>query len=1225
MVEVSKLTGKVKELVEDLEAQIQADSDLEARLTSAWEEASEKGRTGATAVEWREEYLTQIAVGWVLTALFVRYLEDNDLIDAVIVGQKAQDKQRAYFQTHKEHSDTDYLLSLFDDLAADGHPAGELFGPRRNPLFKLRISGDAARSLLAFFRLIDADTGNLAFDFTGMDTRFLGDVYQDLSEDVRKKYALLQTPDFVEEYILDYTLEPAIATFGLDEVRFIDPTCGSGHFLLGGFKRILDRKRAERPGERIDVLVRESLAATHGVDINPFAVSIARFRLAVEAMQICGYDAFDKLPDLPLNVACGDSLLLGILFDRFERDTSNNKRQLDLDKHRWNDDLSIEDNDIIFGENGEGGILTQQYHAVVGNPPYITVKDAEVSSSYRNYYSSCYRSYALVCPFYERFFDLAIGDDSKQNEQMTLGGNSSEASQQAGYVGMIVANSFMKRQFGSKLIEELIPHTDLTHVIDTSGAYIPGHGTPTVILVGRNREPQDDLLRTVLGIRGEPKTPAVPKDGKVWKSIVEHTDEIGFENDFISVTDSDRTLFHQHPWSLQGGGALECKAHLDQNTPHGVPLDNLISDIGFGAVTREDDVYLVGDRVCLRHGIQEKRPLTAGENLRNWNNENPVMAIWPYDEDSLASKPSEVVKSFLWPFRTNLSDRVAYGKSQLERGLHWSEYSMFFDNRFRTPLTIAFAFVATHNHFVLDRGGKVFKQSAPVIKLAEDATEQDHLSLMSALNSSTACFYMKQIFHDKGNGGYGGGIAADTWERFFEYDCTKMKLVPIPDSRPTELAEQVDALAQKLSANEPSSLASESTPTPDKLEEAKVEQERVFEEMVALQEELDWRCYVSYGLLEEDEAPVVPDDKLDDLPQVRLGERAFEIKMAKKVEDGDLVTSWFERHGSQPTTEIPERYPDWYKEIVKKRLKLMEERQFIRLIEQPEYKRRWNRDDWEEREKSALVSWLCDRLETPRYVPQADREDDFAAENPKVISIQELADTAGRDEDFMQVATRYTGDASFDVYKLVESLVLQESVPFLPTQRYKKSGLSRRKAWEKVWELQRLEDAIDARTELPEDHEDYLSQAEAKALKAREVGDIPKPPKYRSSDFQSGPTWTHRGKLDVPKERFVLLEDCHTEEGQKVVLWAGLDHKQRAFAMLSYYTEEALTAGWDNDRKATLLAGMLDLLPWVNQWHNDLDPRMNARLGDFLSQFIDDQARDLDLGTDAIEKIRIGS
>ena len=44
----------------------------------------------------------------------------------------------------------------------------------------------------------------------------------------------------------------------------------------------------------------------------------------------------------------------------------------------------------------------------------------------------------------------------------------------------------------------------------------------------------------------------------------------------------------------------------------------------------------------------------------------------------------------------------------------WHE---LYADKLRTPLSIAFAFVATHNHFVLDRGGKVFKQSAPVIKL----------------------------------------------------------------------------------------------------------------------------------------------------------------------------------------------------------------------------------------------------------------------------------------------------------------------------------------------------------------------------------------------------------------------------------------------------------------------------------------------------------------------------
>ena len=81
-----------------------------------------------------------------------------------------------------------------------------------------------------------------------MDTRFLGDLYQDLSEFARDTYALLQTPEFVEEFILDRTLTPAIETFGLANTTLIDPTCGSGHFLLGGFSRLFEAWRAAEPG-----------------------------------------------------------------------------------------------------------------------------------------------------------------------------------------------------------------------------------------------------------------------------------------------------------------------------------------------------------------------------------------------------------------------------------------------------------------------------------------------------------------------------------------------------------------------------------------------------------------------------------------------------------------------------------------------------------------------------------------------------------------------------------------------------------------------------------------------------------------------------------------------------------------------------------------------------------------------------------------------------------------
>ena len=91
----------------------------------------------------------------------------------------------------------------------------------------------------------------------------------------------------------------------------------------------------------------------------------------------------------------------------------------------------------------------------------------------------------------------------------------------AGFVGMLTANSFMKREFGSRLIEEFFPSVDLTHMIDTSGAYIPGHGTPTCILLGRNRAPAKGTIRTINGIRGEPSKPVDPAQGKVWTSILD--------------------------------------------------------------------------------------------------------------------------------------------------------------------------------------------------------------------------------------------------------------------------------------------------------------------------------------------------------------------------------------------------------------------------------------------------------------------------------------------------------------------------------------------------------------------------------------------------------------------------------------------------------------------------------------------------------------------------------
>ncbi|MEU1362946.1 hypothetical protein ABZ356_24250 [Micromonospora zamorensis] len=58
---------------------------------------------------------------------------------------------------------------------------------------------------------------------------------------------MLQTPEFVEEFILDLTLAPAIAEFGHDVGKMIDPTCGSGHIVLGAFHPLLKEWEQHAP------------------------------------------------------------------------------------------------------------------------------------------------------------------------------------------------------------------------------------------------------------------------------------------------------------------------------------------------------------------------------------------------------------------------------------------------------------------------------------------------------------------------------------------------------------------------------------------------------------------------------------------------------------------------------------------------------------------------------------------------------------------------------------------------------------------------------------------------------------------------------------------------------------------------------------------------------------------------------------------------------------------
>ena len=243
--------------------------------------------------------------------------------------------------------------------------------------------------------------------------------------------------------------------------------------------------------------------------------------------------------------------------------------------------------------------------------------------------------------------------------------------------------------------------------------------------------------------------------------------------------------------------------------------------------------------------------------------------------------------------------------------MKWFEHIYRDQGKLRTPLSIAFPFVATHNHFVLDRGGKVFNRTAPVIKLPAEATEDDHLALLGILNSSTVCFWMQAVCHNKGRPGADAAAADERYEMRYEFAGTALESLPLPASRPLDHARVLQKASDTQSTLTPAAAiarwavgaAADPPPSPRPaltraLEDAADESEAIRRHRIALQEEVDWQCYRLYGLIDAD----LTYGKR--VPPISLGERAFEVGLARRVAAGDTTTTWFERHGSTPITEI---------------------------------------------------------------------------------------------------------------------------------------------------------------------------------------------------------------------------------------------------------------------------------------------------------------------------------
>ncbi len=1171
------LQPALKALEKDLLARAKTAS-VEAGLKAAWEGEQKAGQTGLGFDPWRRERVTQLAVAWILSVVFVRTLEDRGYIDPRVAGastdalRAAEDREALYLQVAPFLGPREYLLAVFRELSKLPG-ARDVFDTKHNPVWVLSPSSEGAKALLDFFRKRDAN-GAPALVFTGdtesaasagHSTRFLGDLYQDLSEAVRKRYALLQTPEFVEEFILDQTLDPAIAEFGLKDVTLIDPTCGSGHFLLGAFRRLLGRWQKEAPTQHVEDLARRALDQVYGVDINPYAVAIARFRLVLALLDAVGIKRLEKAPDIKPNVVVADSLL-----HRFDQRRLGLDQQLDFDADaQWGDRLfRLEDRRAVER------VLTKRFHAVVGNPPYITEKDSAKRRKYRDMYESAAGKYALAAPFTERFFDLGV---------------------EGGFVGLINSNAWTKRDYGKTLIEKVLPRLDLHKIVDTSGCYLPGHGTPTLLLFGRNRRGASGYLTAVLGKRGERDVPVEPSTAPVWSEIREHHNAIGFDGGrYVSVEAIQRKELAQHPWVLAGGGARGFLASMSSAT--GRSLGSISEDGGIAAVLIEEAPF--AGRVP---GMDspDRVDLIDGVSASDWSYTPAAHVI-----QLPASGPeSATVHAHFWPYRTTLSRRVFYGKTQVERGLHWAAFA-YFSPSVAARAALVRQEVSTHNLYFRKPAGAVNDQTAPAVALRH-GDARDLLSLLGYLNSSALGLWGRLNFFQKGGDQVGAGarLSKTPWQDRLQMSSNLLQQLPVPKlndlrEKLLDLVVAAEATVAQMAEHAADTVVAATlakTPTLAALRDTRTkslaERARLRGILVSLQEEMDWRVYGLFGL------PTVEAPSVDAVRvPVEPNHRPFEARLAREVATDISASEWFRVHKREAPKDVGGPLADLYRQ----RLRLLDDAEHgkqLRLLETPETKRRWSPPDDTKAFSDAVRNWLLERIE------RSFREQS----QPELRTARQLALDLGRDPAVAAAHELLTEESGLDLARLLSDLLDAEGVPFLAGYRYAETGMEKRASWEETWRLQRIEDEDKKKLE-----------AELKRLNLK---NIPVPDKYGPKDFLRH-YWGLRGKLDVPKERFVTVPGGNTDEDTTpLVGWAGWDHLQVAQALSGLYQRRKAEDGWQKDRLLPLLAGLDERVPWLLQWHNEPSAAFGGmKLGEFFRDFVAGEAHTLGVAVGDLRK-----
>lgn len=268
--------------------------------------------------------------------IFTSYLVDRGIAQAFL-PQGLPAEVASMFAT------VDSAFNLFGWLRSTFN--GDLF-PMDDPGAEQQRLSEAHLELLRDFvegRSLLSGQGRLfRFRFDAIPVDLVSSIYQQFARSSAADEAHTQGLHYTPVELVHLTLDPVFETLPAN-ARVIDPTCGSGAFLVEAFRRLVWKRSRGKAASRavVRTVLYEQL---YGIDINKSALGIAAFSLYLAALELDDEPVRD-IQDLKFDRLIGVTL--------FEADTVH-------------DNLP--------------SVLTQRpFDAVVGNPPWTFVKNAAVA------------------------------------------------------------------------------------------------------------------------------------------------------------------------------------------------------------------------------------------------------------------------------------------------------------------------------------------------------------------------------------------------------------------------------------------------------------------------------------------------------------------------------------------------------------------------------------------------------------------------------------------------------------------------------------------------------------------------------------------------------------------------------------------------------------------------------------------------------------------------------